>query len=116
MFWIFETEDEFAIVEESYDEDLEQLANRKKTFNAEEIKEILTQLNNTFKIMDKNKIVHRDIRPRNIFIFYQNEEKSEFTVKLGRYILSDFISNDYLDLCCGSPKFIAPWNKTQRKI
>ena len=40
----FETEDEFAIVEELYDEDLEQFANRKKTFNAEEIKEILTQL------------------------------------------------------------------------
>ena len=58
--------------------------------------------------MDKNKIVHRDIKPRNIFIFYKNDEKSEFTVKLGIYLTSDFISNEYFDLLVGTAEFMAP--------
>ena len=104
----FETDDEFAIVEELYDEDLSKLLARKKTFNVEEIKKILTQLNNTFRIMGKNKIVHRDIKPETIFINYKNEEKTEYIVKLGEYYVSDIITNEYLDLTVGTPGYMAP--------
>ena len=104
----FETDDEFAIVEELYDEDLFALIKRKKTFNVEEIKKILSQLNNTFRIMHKNKIVHRDIKPENIFLNYKNEEKSEYVVKLGDYCVSDIITNEYLDLMVGTAVYMAP--------
>ena len=104
----FETDDEFAIVEELYDEDLSKLLTLKKTFSIEEIKKILSQLNNTFRIMHKNKIVHRDIKPETIFIKYKNEEKSDYIVKLGDYYVSDIITNEYLDLSVGTPTYMAP--------
>ena len=43
---------------------------------------ILKQLNNTFKIMVNNFIVHRDIKLESIFLKYKNNEKSEYIVKL----------------------------------
>ena len=33
-----------------------------------EIKTVLSQLNNTFKLMIKAKLIHRDIKPNNILI------------------------------------------------
>ena len=39
---------------------------KEKKLNAKEIKEILEQLNNAFKIMYENAIIHRDIKPENI--------------------------------------------------
>ena len=39
----------------------------------DEIKMILSQLNNTFRIMLKNKIIHRDIKLENILV--KKEEK-----------------------------------------
>ena len=107
-FETFETDDEIAIVEELYDEDLSQLLKRKKAFNDQEIKVILNQLNNTFRIMCKNKIVHRDIRPTTIFINYKNERKSEYIIKLGKYYFSDIITNEYLDAMTGTVGYMAP--------
>ena len=37
-----------------------------KNLNVKEIKEILEQLNNVFKIMHEKSIIHRDIKPENI--------------------------------------------------
>ena len=51
------------------------LNNMKKGLNSEEILEILTQLNNTFKILYENKIVHRNLNLYNILIKYENEKK-----------------------------------------
>jgi len=76
----FETEDEFAIVSELCDENLNTFKMDRK-FSPEEILEILNQLNNTFKIM-KETIVHRDLKPLNILIKYDNNDKSKYTVKL----------------------------------
>ena len=50
----FETDDEFAIVMELADENLMKFIKSKK-LNSEEIREILIQLNNTFKIMKEKK-------------------------------------------------------------
>ena len=56
----FETNNEFVIVMEHYDEHLSKFIKVKfikeqKFFNSKEIYEILKQLNNTFKIMKENK-------------------------------------------------------------
>ena len=41
---------------------------KEKNLNIKEIKELLEQLNNVFKIMHKKSIIHRDIKPENILI------------------------------------------------
>ena len=83
----------FAIVMELCDENLAKvLKQRKVGFSPDEIKKILTQLNNTFKIMLDNKIVHRDIKLENILIKYIDKEKKDFIVKLTDYGISKQVS------------------------
>ena len=43
---------------------------RGKPFSIKEIKEVLTQLNNTFKIILKENILHRDLKPSNVLIYF----------------------------------------------
>ena len=78
----FETNNEFVIIMEKCDNDIFNHLSENGCFNAEEIYEILTQLNNSFKIMVENNIFHRAIKPQNILIKYLNEEKTKFLVKL----------------------------------
>ena len=79
----FDTKDEFVIVMELCDENmLKFIARRKIGISLEGIKEVLSQLNKTFKIMHENKIIYRDLKLENILIKYENDEKTKFTVKL----------------------------------
>ena len=84
----FDNKDEFAIVMELCDENLANLLERKGTFNVGEIYDILTQLNNTFRIMVKNRIGHRDLKLENILVKYDNNEKTKYTLKLTNYGVS----------------------------
>ena len=85
-FECFNTSEEFVTVMELCDCNLQQLLNSKKlAFNIEEIKEILSQLNNTFKIMAQHKIIHRDLKLLNILVKFKNKEKTKFIVKLTDY-------------------------------
>ena len=52
------------------------------------IHKILTQLNFCFKKMVKINKYHTDIKPRNIFIIYNDEEKNNFDIRLGGCNLS----------------------------
>ena len=71
----FETENEFAIIMELCDTDLlRYFQRRKEAFNVDEIHELLTQLNNTFKIMHELKMSHRDLSLNNILIKYENDK------------------------------------------
>ena len=76
--------EEIAIVMEYCDENLtNMIINKKRIFNFSEIKEILNQLNNSFKIMYENKLAHRDLKPENILVKYKNEnDKNDFIIKL----------------------------------
>ena len=86
----FETEEFFIIVMELCDDTLfHELAKTKNGFNAKEIREILLQLNNVFRIMNENNIVHRDIKLNNILVKYLNEEKTKFKVLLSDYGVSN---------------------------
>ena len=65
----FDTKDYFIIVMELCDSTLfKELAKTKKGFSPKEIREILLQLNNVFRIMNENNIVHRDIKLHNILV------------------------------------------------
>ena len=56
--------EEIAIVMELCDENLgSMIVNKNQNFTFSEIKEILYQLNNSFKIMNENKMAHRDLKP-----------------------------------------------------
>ena len=74
----FNTQEEFVIVMELWDNDL---SKNEKKLSYNEIKMILGQLNNSFKIMNKNKILHRAIKPENILI-KKNNEKTIYKLKL----------------------------------
>ena len=82
----FNSDSEFAIVMELCDCNLKQeLEQNPSGFKPNEIKKILTQLNNTFKIMVDNKIIHRDIKLENILV---KKENSDIIVKLTDYGIS----------------------------
>ena len=85
----FNTDKEYVIVMELCDSNL-----RKKLdetlfgFEVNQIKKILVQLNNTFRIMLNNKIIHRDIKLENILVKYTNTDKSNYIIKLTDYGIS----------------------------
>ena len=63
----FNTKDEFATVMEISDFSLHNI-NKQQLIKPQQVLEILTQLNNTFKIISENKIVHRNIGLHNILM------------------------------------------------
>ncbi len=93
----FETEKEFVIVTELYDESLSNIIKKNKKenkgFNLKEINVLLNQLNNTFKIMKKNNIIHRNLNPDNILVKYG--KNNEFIIKLnGNDLYKNLINTD----------------------
>ena len=85
----FDKEKEFEIIMELCDKNLfDILLERKRGFNAEEIKNILLQSNNAFNLMKENKIIYRDIKTNNILVKYLNEEKTKYKVLLCDYGIS----------------------------
>jgi len=90
----YDTKDEFIILMELCDETLFHILCRKKLgFSAEEIKKVLLQLNNVFKLMKKYQIAHRDIKLNNILVKYLNQEKTEYKVLLSDYGISNHLSS-----------------------
>ena len=90
----FDTDDDFVIIMELCDNTLlRELAKTKSGFTPEKIKEILLELNNVFKLMNKNKVVHRDIKLNNILIKYLDKEKTKFKVLLSDYGVSNQLSS-----------------------
>ena len=105
------TEKELIFVTELWDEDLYTfLEKRDEGLNPQEILGILKQLNNTFKIMVNNLIVHRDLKLGNIYIKYKNNEKSEYIVKLGEYDVSTRLNSidQKMDKWVGTQGYMAP--------
>ena len=80
------------LVMELCDCSLDQIINEKK-LSAKEIKEILEQLNNVFKIMYENAIIHRDIKPENILI--KKLENNKCLYKLSDYGFSRLLTQSY---------------------
>ena len=107
----FDTKEYFIIIMELCDNNLlYELNNTKTGFNVEQIKDILLQLNNVFKIMHENHIVHRDIKLYNILIKYIDDSKKKFKVLLSDYGVSNqlySISKNYTTHA-GTPIIMAP--------
>ena len=89
IFEQYNSNEDFAIVMELCDCNLaKRLSETSNGCEVDEIKMILTQLNNTFKIMVDNKIIHRDIKLENILVKYVNGQRKKYTVKLSDYGIS----------------------------
>jgi len=111
----FHNKDNFVIIMELCDTNLSKLLrqrikNEKKGFNSEEIYEIMNQLNNTFKKMKENNIIHRDLKLENIFLKYNDEENKKYTIKLAGYGFSKRLKS--LSMSCneygGTLVYMAP--------
>jgi serine/threonine protein kinase len=107
----FQTQNNFNIIMELCDTDLLcYLYQRPKPFSSEEIKECFLQLNNAFKKMNENNIIHRDLKLGNVLIKFIDESKKKFIPKLTDYGFSkeltmyNFNQNTHL----GTPATMAP--------
>ena len=107
----FITKNEFCIVMELCDTDLRKLSIEKsKTFKPVEIYDILSQLNNTFRIMAKYNLIHRDIKLENILVKYNEYSNMKYIYKLTGYEMSKQILNlvEKFHGRIGAYKYMAP--------
>ena len=86
---------EVSIIMELCDNNLQNILDKRgKGFTCEEIYNIMSQLNNTFRIMYKNDIMHRDIKLANIVVKMNNENPNlNFIAKLTDYGISKQLMN-----------------------
>ena len=112
----FNNKDNFIIIMELCDTNLSTVLTKRveengKGFNSEEIVEILNQLNNAFKVMKENKIIHRDLKLENILIKYKDKEHKKYIIKLSDYGSSKRLSSltkNYLNSVNGTLLYMAP--------
>ena len=111
----FDNKDNFIIIMELCDGNLLDLFNKKKEndkgLNIEELLKIMKQLNNAFKIMKENNIIHRDLKLENILIKYNDEDHKNYTIKLADYGCSkrlDSLLENYCSTYIGTPIYMAP--------
>ena len=97
----------YYIVMEKCDEDLTNIMKKYKNgIPDSQIKSILLQLNEAFKIMLSKNIIHRDLKPKNILIKYVSQ--NSFIVKLADFGLSREFNNKSFSTLAGTPIYMAP--------
>ena len=110
FYFYFETQNNYNIVMELCDGDLnKELNKRPNGFCVNEIRYIMSQLNNAFKKMTSNNIIHRDLKIGNILIKYTDETKKKFIPKLCDYGFSKVLKDsDVAFTHLGTPATMAP--------
>ena len=89
----FESDNNLNIIMELCDKDLLcYLYERNTAFTVDEIRETFLQLNNAFKRMQNNNILHRDLKLGNVLITFTDEAKTHFIPKLADYGFSKQLS------------------------
>ncbi len=86
-------ENEFLIVNELYDCNLNDLLSFKKTLSLNEIKSLFRQINALLYILIVNNITNIGLKPENILLKYKDKSKKEYKIKLNFYILSHELAN-----------------------
>ena len=105
----FETDNNYNIVMELCDNDLShELYKRPQGFTLKEVKYIMSQLNNAFKKLSENNIIHRDLKLGNILIKYTDETKTNFIPKLCDYGFSKELKKAVTRTHLGTPATMAP--------
>ena len=74
-----------------------------KPLNEETIKHYIYQIVNGIKYMNENKIMHRDIKPKNLLL-----SNNKHTLKICDFGLSKIKTDNNDNVICGSPLYMAP--------
>lgn len=99
----------YNLIMELCDDDLENVLMKQiYPFNTEKIRIILEQLNDVFAILYREKIMHRDLKLKNIFIKYTNKQTNDFDVKLGDFGFSKICKEGVTNTILGTPITMAP--------
>ncbi len=90
---LIESNTYYYIVMEYCEYNLQSYINKKRNtpLSIDEIKKALIQLNNTFKIMFKEKLIHRDLKKNNILISL--DKLNNNIIKLSDYGLTKELSS-----------------------
>jgi serine/threonine protein kinase len=106
----FEYDDNYNIVMELCDTDLEVVLNKRvQGFSERELKVILTQLNLVFALMNKENVIHRDLKLKNILVKYDNKiPEIGFIAKLSDFGFSKVMDEDITMTKLGTPATMAP--------
>ena len=103
----FKEKNFYYLIMEKCDYSLDKKIKEKKKLNIKEIKELLEQLNNVFKIMYNNGIIHRDIKPNNILIKKLEDNKNLY--KLTDFGLSKELTESFkASTVAGTEYYMAP--------
>ena len=109
FYFNFETENNYNIIMELCDGDLNQvLSKREKGFSIEEVKRIMSQLNNAFRKLKENNLIHRDLKLLNILIKYTDESKKNFIPKLCDYGFTKELKDEKTGTLLGTLDTMAP--------
>ena len=117
FFEYFNTKEEFAIIMEKCDSDLNNyfIHKRSNTFSFDEIKDLLNQLNKTFKIMDENNIIHGDLKLENILYKIRDDNKLLYKLTdIGGNVEFLELTENFLDK--SQPEFTAPEVLSDNKL
>ena len=104
----YDSNNEKIIILEKCDINLrEYIEKDKKIFDIKDIKVHFKDLNEVFYYMQKNSIIHRDLKLENILVKYINKEKNIIILKLTDYGTSKIINNTFSGPR-GTSDYIAP--------
>ena len=107
----FATQNYYNIIMELCDTDLLcYLYQRQNPFTIEEIRDTFSQLNNAFRKMYQNNILHRDLKLGNILLKFTDDSKNKFIPKLSDYGFSKELNKyNYTSIThLGTPATMAP--------
>ena len=103
----FESDDFFYLVMDLCVSNLEEcIQMREKALSINEVRSILIQLNNVFKIWMKENIIHSNLKPSNILISYEKIDKC--LIKLLDYGTNEFIDHSNTETLNDIPLTMAP--------
>lgn len=101
----------YNIVMELCDTDLDKFLNEghPEGLTIPQIRSVLAQLNNVFRIMVEDKIMHRDLKLKNILVKFPSIlDKEHFDVKLSDFGFSKVVDCDVTGTKLGTPTTMAP--------
>ena len=104
----FTDDNDYILILEFCDTDLQKLLKEKGKFSSSEIRTLMEGLNKPFKYMHNNGILHRDIKPENILIKFVDSSKTNYIPKIGDYGISRELDNGKATTILGSPRYMSP--------
>ena len=106
-----ESQDSYYLISELCNISLEEyLKNRENPLSIDEIKEVLLDLNKSFKEMKDKNIIHRDLKPSNILLSLNKSKINKISFKISDFGLSKLIEGSKINKLSlqGTPITMSP--------